>query len=189
MAPRTTASRTQLAVGLCSLGILFLLLLSGVFYSLPSNVLSSRDGGQLRRLFVETSPQGWGFFTLAPTSPEYVPYLYYDGRLERRLATPQSKAANLYGLSRRQRTQGPEIAIVASQIRDWLECTGGVGSDCREQAGRETSNRAVNDSPVPTACGSFVITSTVPVPWAYRHSYSETRIDEKAAHVDIQCNA
>ena len=186
MAGRATAGRTAAAAALSAL-LLATWFVGTVFYSLPSNVVSTRDGGSLRRGIVTVFPQGWGFFTLSPTTEEYVAYAEHDGRLTSLKAAPQSRPANLLGLSRKQRAQGPELAALANEVENWLPCSGGVGPECRDRALTETSNRLRNTSPVATLCGKVVIVSTKPVPWSYRHSYSETRIDETAAAVEVAC--
>ncbi|MGV0332599.1 SdpA family antimicrobial peptide system protein [Corynebacterium kroppenstedtii] len=78
-----------------------------IFFTLPSNVISLRDGSGLRTTVVDLAPQNWAFFTKSPRELEYIPYSLENNRME--LSTPQTKAENLFGFSRDQRAQGTEI--------------------------------------------------------------------------------
>jgi antimicrobial peptide system SdpA family protein len=158
-----------------------------VFFALPSNVVSAKDGGALRRIAVQIGPQGWAFFTKSPHSTDFVPLrVAADGGLVPALAPPQSKAENLFGLSRAQRSQGPELAYITDQVVRWEECSADR-QDCRERALGATASVARNTSPVPTLCGDFVLVETAPVPWSFRHDFDGYRLDKRAALVRVVC--
>lgn len=160
-----------------------------IFYALPSNVLAAREGEPARRVAVELAPQGWAFFTKDPDDDEYVPYRWTGDRFESLLATPQSRAENGFGLSRRQRAQGVEMGLIGSQVEEWVTCTAGVSDACRREALEAPANVAENASPVATLCGEILLVSNAPVPWAYRDFYEEARMDNLAARVDVECTA
>ncbi|RSS45609.1 SdpA family antimicrobial peptide system protein [Streptomyces sp. WAC07061] len=164
------------------------LLAGSVFFSLPSNVLSTRDGGDLRALSARLLPQSWAFFTKPPSDPEFVPYLVSDGGVAPAALLPNSRAENLYGLTRRQRAQGPEVAAMANQVRTWRDCEG-IDGDCPAVvAGSPGAVSVENTSPVPTLCGRVVLVETRPVPWKFRDRYEGWRLDKKAAVVEATCS-
>ncbi|MEU8892906.1 SdpA family antimicrobial peptide system protein [Streptomyces sp. NPDC048442] len=171
-------------VGILVTGVL---LAGSVFFSLPSNVLSTRDGGDLRAISARFLPQSWAFFTKPPNDPEFVPYVVNDDGVAYAARLPNSRADNLYGLSRRQRAQGPEVASMANQVPAWKNCEE-TGGDCPEVvAGSSAPARVENSSPVPTLCGRLVLVETRPVPWKFRDKYDGWRLDKRAALVEAKC--
>ncbi|MFD0356809.1 SdpA family antimicrobial peptide system protein [Streptomyces sp. NPDC127110] len=165
------------------------LLAGSVFFSLPSNVLSTRDGGDLRALSARFLPQSWAFFTKPPSDPEFVPYLVSEGGgVASAALLPNSRAENLYGLTRRQRAQGPEVAAMANQVRTWRDCDGIEGDCPAVVAGSAEPVRVENSSPVPTLCGRVVLVETRPVPWKFRDRYEGWRLDKRAAVVEAKCS-
>ncbi|MFJ3876585.1 SdpA family antimicrobial peptide system protein [Streptomyces sp. NPDC090077] len=164
------------------------LLAGSVFFSLPSNVLSTRDGGDLRALSARVLPQSWAFFTKPPSDPEFVPYLVSDGDVVHAALLPNSRAENLYGLTRRQRAQGPEVAAMANQVRTWRNCEEIEGDCPAVVAGAPEAVPVENSSPVPTLCGRVVLVETRPVPWEFRDRYEGWRLDKRAAVVEAKCS-
>lgn len=162
-----------------------------IFFSLPSNVLSIRDGGRLRTLSVELAQQSWVFFTRPPSYNEYAPFdVSADGGLTSTLRFPQTNSGNLYGLRRWQRAQGPELANVVNQAETWFDCKAFEGSEeCAREALAATSSpmTAVNTSPVATMCGRTVIVETEPVRWAFRNMYEVKRLPVQALILDLEC--
>lgn len=159
-----------------------------IFLSLPSNVLSSRDGSTLRAVAAEVMPQGWSFFTKPPNDPEVVPYLVRsDGSLAYASQFPNAAPENLFGISRVQRAQGPEMAFLANHGTEWHTCTAGAEPDCRRLAADSPGDPVENTAPSPTLCGRVVLVETRPVPWAYRNEYSGWRLDSRATGLDVTC--
>ena len=62
--------------------------------------------------------QNFAFFTRSPETDQIDAYrLDPDGTVGASLlVTPQAKPANLFGLSRTQRAQGPELAILLREV-------------------------------------------------------------------------
>ncbi|WP_191267543.1 SdpA family antimicrobial peptide system protein [Nocardiopsis terrae] len=170
------------------MALVILALAGSIFYALPSNTLSFRDGGTVRTLFARTMPQNWAFFTKPPNDPELVPYTVNEaGAVEFASTMPNGRVDNLYGLSRTQRAQGPEIANLANQIEEWTDC-GSLNGDCLSGvASGAPVQRIENTSPVPTLCGKVVIARTEPVPWTYRDKYRGWRIDDEMALIEARC--
>lgn len=178
------------ATGLVALAVVLLVLVVSIFYGFPSNVLSTRDGSPLRSFSARFVPQSWGFFTKPPDDSEVVPYLLHgDGSLEQVSTQPNSRASNAFGLTRRQRAQGPELANMINRLsaEDWTDCEVVVG-DCLRTVARDSDAVAVpNSSPVRTVCGPALIVETEPVPWAFREDFRGWRLDRRAVLVDAEC--
>jgi len=163
-------------------------LAGSIFYSLPSNVLSTRDGGDVRAFSARLMPQSWAFFTKPPSDPEFVAYtIDSSGRAEFASRLPNSRRENLFGLSRRQRAQGPEIANLANRVEAWTDCDS-AAQGCRDASDLDDpAVPLVNASPVPTLCGRVMLVETRPVPWTFRDDYDGWRLDTRAALVDAEC--
>ncbi|WP_408907051.1 SdpA family antimicrobial peptide system protein [Streptomyces atratus] len=173
------------AGGILLVGVL---LAGSIFFSLPSNVLSTRDGGDLRVLSARFLPQSWAFFTKPPSDPEFVPYVVSDEGVAYAARLPNSRSDNLYGLTRRQRTQGPEVASMANQVQAWKDCEEIEGDCPAVVAGSSVPTSVTNSSPVPTLCGRLVLVESRPIPWKFRDRYEGWRLDKKAALVEAKCS-
>ena len=186
-APRPASGRAVRG-GLAALAIVVAVMVQSVFYSLPSNVVSVRDGGAARVFWSHALPQGWAFFTKPPSDPELVAYTYSDAGLVYATKTPNSSARNLFGLTRKQRAQGPEIAAMANQLHDWTDCED-VPRDCLAVvATMAPQDSVVNTAPVQTLCGPTVIVETEPVPFAYRREYDGWRLDRRFVYFEAVCS-
>lgn len=174
--------------GLAALALVCSLLLGSIFFSFPSNVVSVRDGGSVRTVSVELIPQNWPFFTKPPNDPEVIPYIVHgDGRIEFASQFPNGRSENVFGLSRSQRAQGPEMANLANQVEEWVDCSG-VRDQCVETAvGQGVAQTIHNSSPVATLCGTVVLMQTEPVPWSYRGHYDGWRLDKEAVLIEAEC--
>lgn len=182
---RSTSALVSATGGILLVGVL---LAGSIFFSLPSNVLSTRDGGGLRSLSARFLPQSWAFFTKPPNDPEFVPYVVSDDGVAYAARLPNSRSDNLYGLTRRQRAQGPEIASMANQVQEWEDCEETKGDCPVVVAGSSAPVSVTNSSPVPTLCGRLVLVETRPVPWKFREMYEGWRLDKKAALVEAKCS-
>lgn len=146
----TGGSAPSLAAAVGGLLVVGVLLAGSVFFALPSNVLSTRDGGELRKLSASFLPQSWAFFTKPPSDPEFAPYTVSEDGVAYASRLPNSRARNWFGLSRSQRTQGPEIAAMANQVRQWQDREKTAGDCPAAVALAATPIPVMNTSPVPT---------------------------------------
>ncbi|WP_211235393.1 SdpA family antimicrobial peptide system protein [Leifsonia aquatica] len=151
----------------------------------PSNVLNPEGRDKVREYVAMTVPQGWAFFTKSPEESEIG---VYDARTgETLLVTPQTRVENAFGLSRNQRAQGPELALIASQITDWHECPMDREICFSEASGAETQS-VENDAFVRTICGAAFVTGEKPTPWAYRDFDGVQRSQiQQIARVHVSC--
>lgn len=103
-------------------------------------------------------PQGWGFFT-EPPAPELVVYAQDTRGWRSLMLTPQGRADNLFGLSRRQRTQAPEISAVADSLPadGWRACSATSLDGCSGVVRAAPRLKAVDHAVQPTLCGSVVL--------------------------------
>ena len=136
-------------------------------------------------------PQGWAFFTRSPLSADYGAYqIEPDGRLHDALLGPYARPENLFGVSRRARAQGPELALLVNKIPDaaWQECHGSGYSAAECGASTTTPVVLTNNSLVPSLCGpAFLLTKDEPVPWAWQQLTHHQRKTHQMAAVTITC--
>ena len=105
------------------------------------------------------------------------------------LVTPQAKASNLFGLSRTQRAQGPELAILLRAVPTpgWVDCSALERAACLAELRRRPKTLLHNTSPIPTVCGDVALSIESTTKWAYRRlADTGYRIDRIAATV-IDC--
>lgn len=185
----TPASLHQLALFAVVLLCLFGYLAASLFYTLPSNALSSRQSkGAARQALNILAPENWAFFTRDPQTAQIGIYaLGADGSVRNLLRTPQGAPSNLFGLSRTQRAQGPELGYLnAAAAAHWTACDGPL-ADCLRELSGGRAWQVRNESPVPTVCGDAYLTQEKTVPWSYREQVPYLRRVAKAAHLDIRC--
>ncbi|MDJ0376261.1 SdpA family antimicrobial peptide system protein [Cryobacterium sp. PH31-L1] len=161
---------------------------AGVFAAMPTTVLSEdwKSRAEVGTVF----PESWEFFTRDPSSIALVVYDDTSARRGEILAEgtlPQTNIQNGLGLSRNQRSQDTEKAILASRTSDWVECGGMVSVDCLKAAAHESTQVVTPSKGSPNFCGSYVIAEQSPVPYAYRNVTNETIQVTKAAHIEISC--
>src|SRR6201999_1340751 len=149
---------------------------------------------QLRALRVELNTiagQSFAFFTRSPQTEQIMAYrLRPDGTAaDSLLVTPQGKASNLFGLSRTQRAQGPELANLVRQVgaSAWVDCVGLDRTTCIDQIAHQPKTLLHNTSPVPTVCGQVVLTAEKTTKWAYRRLTEDRYVIERIATVSIDC--
>lgn len=175
--------------GIVSFTVLAALFLAAVFYSMPSNVVDLRDRSPQRTLFTQAFPEAWGFFTKPPNSPEIGAFRVSEASIESALSFPHSRMENAFGLSRKHRAQGPEIAELSSAAEgsEWIDCDS-IEGDCLSHAGNRTEPLLVeNKFPARSLCGKLVLAETIPVPWSYRDSYEGWRTERRAIYLEVQC--
>jgi antimicrobial peptide system SdpA family protein len=166
--------------------------IASVAATLPSNILWERN--QLRALRVELNTiagQSFAFFTRSPQTEQIMAYrLGPDGTAAvSLLVTPQAKAANLFGLSRTQRAQGPELANLMHAVADtaWADCTGLDRAACIGQVAGRRKVLLRNTSPVPTVCGLVLLTAERTTKWAYRRLSEDRYVIERIAPASVDC--
>ena len=161
--------------------------LTSIFMSMPTNILSTDIPVGVRDVVTRVMPQGWAFFTRDPQSEMIGAYRLSSTQTpENALMTPQGRVENLWGLSRNQRAQGPEMASLANEVSEWTECD--EDSDvCLDNATDESPLKVENSSPAPTLCGDIIIAQETPVPWSYRDfDLGNTKV-EKTALLSVTC--
>lgn len=159
-------------------------MLLGVFAAMPTTVLTQHWTGKAR--IGATVPESWQFFTRDPETVSYV--LYRDGEHAHRLDTlPQSSASNLFGLSRNQRSQDTEKAILASKASQWFTCGGMAPNECLRSSREEPAQKVPGLRRAPNFCGDALLAIQKPRPFVYRNLSSEEYSIDKVAHLRISC--
>jgi antimicrobial peptide system SdpA family protein len=164
--------------------------LVSVVATLPSNIVWGRT--QLLGIRAELNViagQNFAFFTRSPESDQVAAYrVDPDGTVrDSLLATPQNRTGNLLGLSRTQRAQGPELALLVDAIPNdaWFDCAELDRPTCFDEVRDQPTRDLRNTSQVPTLCGRVALTVETTTAWAYRRltntKYTIQRI--AAAHV------
>ncbi|MGH3966594.1 MAG: SdpA family antimicrobial peptide system protein [Mycobacterium sp.] len=179
-------------VGIAYACVLIAAAVLSVGATLPSNIVWERT--QLRAVRAQLNTiagQDFAFFTRSPETEQVTAYrLQPDGNVAASLlVTPQAKASNLFGLSRTQRAQGPELANLLRAVPPdgWADCTGLDRTTCVEEVLRKPKAFLHNNSPIPTVCGPVALTVESTTKWAYRR-LAETRYNiERIALASIDC--
>jgi antimicrobial peptide system SdpA family protein len=166
---------------------------SSVAASLPSNILWGRRQLPAIRAELNTiAGQNFAFFTRSPETDQIDVYrLDPDSTVGvSLLATPQTKADNLFGLSRTQRAQGPELAILLREVPAdaWADCAELDRATCIDGVPRRPKAFLHNTSPVPTVCGQVVLTVESTTKWAYRRLTETRYIIERLAAASVDCS-
>ncbi|CAB0575624.1 SdpA family antimicrobial peptide system protein [Corynebacterium diphtheriae] len=171
-----------------TLFVLTSLMLVGIFFTLPSNVLSIRDGGEARTFFASYLPQSWGFFVKPQQDGEYRVYSIDGSESASRIDSfPNSSPSNFFGLSRSQRSQGPEIAEIVQQ-NDWENCNSVSIHECLVEASKDPPHvSAQNSAKDKTMCGELIFLHTKPTIWSYQDFSNERRTAEAYQHVTVKC--
>lgn len=170
-------------------GFLVALLIAGLIVQLPVNALVSPSRAQ-RDAAQTVWPQGWAFFTKSPRSVEIIPFRRVSGHWRLAAMTPQVRLANAFGLSRRQRAQGPEVAILSDAIPSsgWTACDAYSPDECSPVLQRLAPVQLQNTALDPSLCGQILFALGRPVPWAYAGlTGGHTWRVERAALTELQC--
>lgn len=133
-------------------------------------------------------PESWEFFTRDPQSPSLVLFRSdATTSFARADSLPQTRAENLLGLSRNQRSQDTKKVILADQVSAWIDCGGALPAECVLEAkeGPEILVRGAEWHP--SFCGRFVIAETKTTPFNYRDLTSQESHLLKAAPIRIDC--
>ena len=114
------------------------------------------------------APEGWAFFTKSPRDDRLFLYRRIGGRWLNISLGPDSRASNLFGLSRRARAQGVEAGLMQVNLSStikWTDCATQSVDSCLEAGSPAATVR--NLSPQPTLCGEVAFVHQPPVPWAW----------------------
>ncbi|WP_196249046.1 SdpA family antimicrobial peptide system protein [Rhodococcoides fascians] len=178
----TGSVRTGL-VFVMSMTVLTALFGAAVFFSLPANLLwTPTTAPGVSTFFATRMPEKWGFFTKDPQSSQYGAYRL--GSTESLLSTPQALPRNAFGLSRTQRAQGAELAILGHQAT-WTDCNDYLDS-CIDRATDVTTIES--STRTHTVCGEVLLTEEKLIPWSFRE---QSRQDQpwvlRTAQIRVQC--
>jgi len=130
-------------------------------------------------------PEGFAFFTLSPRTPDVIAYgARPEGRWENLTLHAHSGWETAFGLNRRNRSQGTEMAIVANQLRPemWSECNR-APFDCLN--GLTPQHTVVNSASTKTLCGDVGLVMQEVLPWSWRDL--ATNMPSKLIRVNVTC--
>lgn len=168
--------------------VLTVWLIATTVLSLAPHALSPRGpvASAVQSAIVTIAPQRWEFFTASQQKP--VITAYDATSLESLLLFPQTAPRNVFGLSRTQRAQGPELAILASEAK-WRRCESRTdGAACLQTAQRTKPQAVSNEARSQTICGNVVIAQQKPTPFEFRRfGYGPASIT-RAAHLQVTCS-
>lgn len=157
--------------------------------SLSPHALSSRDPAavKVRDAVLTIAPQRWEFFTASSKGRQYVAYRTRTG--ESALSLPQGKATNMFGVSRAQRAQGPELAALHQQVANWKKCVDKSASQkCIRQAAEERPQALRNGAKRKTLCGDLLLAQEKATPFEFRSFDLPNFRVLQAARVEVSCN-
>lgn len=173
-----------------TLAILISILFVSVLVAVPPTSISLDMNQEFRNGYSAFVSQGWNFFTKDLQEDQYGVYNVDETSRQAvgLLRTPQTRAENLWGLTRDQRAQGPELANIANAVTGWKKCPTKRGT-CLLDLGHSTQV-ITNTSPLPTICGTVVVTQERQTPWSYRNfATAQSPIIDETAKVTVTCAA
>ena len=162
---------------------------SGVLAAMPTTVLTE-NWGQSRAVIGALLPESWEFFTRDPTTAALVMYdveAAKNGQFLKRGTLPQTTRENAFGLSRNQRAQDTEEAVLANVSNSWVDCGGMRASECLMYAATQAPDEIEGVEHAPFFCGDFLLAEQSPVPFPYRDSTSETVQVLRATRITTTC--
>lgn len=159
--------------------------LYAVHGQMPRNVLELPFESRLRPLLPYLTPEGWAFFTRNAREPKLLTYRLDAGRWRTADLGPHARPTNLFGLDRRSRAQGVEIALLLGTIRKDgpVDCKDAIPA-CLD---RLPALQIRNASPAPSLCGDVGIAQQEPLPWAWSRAASEVTMPSRVVRLDITC--
>lgn len=153
---------------------------------LPGNTLTFPGQKAVAPTVNRLAPQGWSFFTKSPRDSELQPYVLHDGVWEGQLLAPHSAPHNAFGLDRRSRSQGIEMALLLAEADGlrWTKCDRELAA-CLDQA--KEPGTVSNPVPEPTLCGRVALVEQKPVPFAWRDLMHATHTPDRLTVLDVTC--
>lgn len=109
------------------------------------------------------------------------------GKWARAGSLPQAKAVNLFGLSRNQRAQGTELAILASEMSAFSPCNDYLGRCLARHIDQPLA--ITNSTNTREFCGAVRLVEQEPVKFAYRDQVPEMVRAISYADLEISCPA
>lgn len=100
-------------------------------------------------------------------------------------ALPQSQSSNGFGLTRNQRSQPTELAILASQT-EFTDCANYI-TRCLDAGAAAQVQSIKNTTNTQNFCGQFQLAIQIPVKWAYRNNVPELTRGQAYANLDVKC--
>lgn len=190
--PSTSANSTSTRISVWStvitFAVLVLFMLGGAFAAMPATVMTT-DFPRKADL-VALVPESWEFFTRDPKTPSLVlqEIVKDEGTITEAGTLPQTRHENGFGLSRNQRSQDTEKAIIAAAVPNWVECGGMTTLQCLHVA-REGSFVAVPGvSGDANFCGKFLLGTVETTRFNYR-DISPGQYLSKVAAVEVVCES
>lgn len=151
-----------------------------IFYSsIDYNV--NTPNYKVRRLINELSPQGWGFFTKSPREEMTDMYRVENGKAYKCLFE-NAHYTNLFGLSRKARKLGMEVAIIEEEIPDssWVKTEGIANFEIPQQT------IAIHGKYLHYFnTGEYVLVKRSIIPWAWYNTANPNKVPCKVAKVKI----
>jgi antimicrobial peptide system SdpA family protein len=131
-------------------------------------------------------PEGFAFFTRNPRERDLYVYERTDSTWASAVLGPKSRPANLFGMSRRSRTQSVETALLLRKAGSE------VWTDCEEEPTTCFSELSVQDTvanpqPTPTVCGVAGFARKEPVPWAWSDNEDTLTMPSAVTKLDVSC--
>ena len=181
----TKSRLVQMTFGV-ALGVICLALAATVFASWPANVIAEQRPQGFQADVRLTLPQTWAFFTRSPEVSSVVPYRQdVDGKWQRVDTLPQSSPANLLGLSRNQRAQGTELALITGQVRKLRPCADYLSRCLSRQS--NAVEQIENPDSHPFFCGRMRLVLQEPVKWSFRNETPEGIRAISFVDVELTC--
>lgn len=129
-------------------------------------------------------PEGWGFFTRDAREPQLRVYAAIDGNW-RSITRTHSSAHYFFGVRKDARAEGIELANLLAEVPEsaWAPCDGSAPA-C---GARTSTTRVVNASLIRRMCGSLLVESRPPTPWAWAAYGEGARLPGRIARLEADC--
>lgn len=131
------------------------------------------------------APEGWAFFTKSPRTPYVLSYgARPDGGWRRLTVGSRAHPDSRFGLDRRERAQGTEVAILMRQVppENWTPCDTTTTACLTDlPAGPTVVNRSTHHS----LCGDIGLVVQEVLPWAWHDL--PTTMPSKVVRVAVAC--
>lgn len=159
--------------------------------TVPHPIASLPMQDKIRPEIVAIFPQAWGFFSRSPRDPNYAVYqLTQNGEVLSLTTWPATTASNFYGLSRRGRSQGVEVASLAlgAPTDAWHQCpSDGDPAQCVRLQSDARAVPSTNRVPSPSACGEIFVAVVKPTAYAYLGLTPLRLSADKVVKMDVEC--
>lgn len=189
MPPMVKQQRGPLLAFKIALTSLIMVNVVGLIAQFPTNSFVSRGNEPWQMFFFTFVPQNWAFFTKDPQSENLFVYSA-ERNYSSLLKTPQNKRENLWGVSRDQRAQGPEVARLAAEIPNsaWVKCDSDETSCLDSALDQERPQATIPNTALESSlCGKMIFGLGVPTPWSYRNLVEDKNRLTRASYVEVVC--